>query len=219
MMKKLFFSVVYLLLIMPFYGYGMGKDNESDWNRLISEGSNYIVRATSTVTIDGRKFQHFASLNEQKATNEMKKWFSDFVAYSIPTNDMVRYADMLRVKTMLLYLTAWRMDSRKSWDELAKFLADVKSKKLPKSSERREELRKQFRMENGSLDIGPYREQLHKESCYQSALNQTELKITRAFYHILRNLPKEREGELIPILSEVLGADFVMQLKEMVGKK
>ena len=219
MMKKLFFSVVYLLLIMPFYGYGMGKDNESDWNRLISEGSNYIVRATSTVTIDGRKFQHFASLNEQKATNEMKKWFSDFVAYAIPTNDMVRYADMLRVKTMLLYLTAWRMDSRKSWDELAKFLADVKSKKLPKSSERREELRKQFRMENGSLDIGPYREQLHKESCYQSALNQTELKITRAFYHILRNLPKEREGELIPILSEVLGADFVMQLKEMVGKK
>ena len=219
MMKKLFFSVVYLLLIMPFYAYGMGKDNESDWNRLISEGSNYIVRATSMVTIDGRKFQHFASLNEQKATNEMKKWFSDFVAYSIPTNDMVRYADMLRVKTMLLYLTAWRMDSRKSWDELAKFLADVKSKKLPKSSERREELRKQFRMENGSLDIGPYREQLHKESCYQSALNQTELKITRAFYHILRNLPKEREGELIPILSEVLGADFVMQLKEMVGKK
>ena len=160
MMKKLFFSVVYLLLIMPFYGYGMGKDNESDWNRLISEGSNYIVRATSMVTIDGRKFQHFASLNEQKATNEMKKWFSDFVAYAIPTNDMVRYADMLRVKTMLLYLTAWRMDSRKSWDELAKFLADVKSKKLPKSSERREELRKQFRMENGSLDIGPYREQL-----------------------------------------------------------
>ena len=219
MMKKLFFSVVYLLLIMPFYGYGMGKDNESDWNRLISEGSNYIVRATSTVTIDGRKFQHFASLNEQKATNEMKKWFSDFVAYSIPTNDMVRYADMLRVKTMLLYLTAWRMDSRKSWDELAKFLADVKSKKLPKSSERREELRKQFRMENGSLDIGPYREQLHKESCYQSALNQTELKITRAFYHILRNLPKEREGELIPILSEVLGDDFVMQLKEMAGEK
>ena len=219
MMKKLFFSVVYLLLIMPFYGYGMGKDNESDWNRLISEGSNYIVRATSTVTIDGRKFQHFASLNEQKATEEMQKWFSDFVAYAIPTNDMVRYADMLRVKTMLLYLTAWRMDSRKSWDELAKFLADVKSKKLPKSSERREELRKQFRMENGSLDIGPYREQLHKESCYQSALKQTELKITRAFYHILRNLPKEREGELIPILSEVLGADFVMQLKEMAGKK
>jgi hypothetical protein len=149
----------------------------------------------------------------------MKKWFSDFVAYSIPTNDVVRYADMLRVKTMLLYLTAWRMDSKKSWDELAKFLADVKSKKLPKSSERRDKLRKQFRMENGSLDIGPYREQLHKESCYQSALNQTELKITRAFYHILRNLPKEREGELIPILSEVLGADFVMQLKEMVGKK
>ena len=219
MMKKLFFSVVYLLLIMPFYGYGMGKDNESEWDRLISEGSNYIVRATSTVTIDGRKFQHFASLNEQKATREMEKWFSDFVAYSIPTNDMVQYVDMLRVKTMLLYLTAWRMDSRKSWDELAKFLADVKSKKLPKSSERREELRKQFRMENGSLDIGPYREQLHKESCYQSALNQTELKITRAFYHILRNLPKEREGELIPILSEVLGADFVMQLKEMAGKK
>ena len=88
MMKKLFFSVVYLLLIMPFYGYGMGKDNESDWNRLISEGSNYIVRATSTVTIDGRKFQHFASLNKQKATDEMKKWFSDFVAYSIPTNDV-----------------------------------------------------------------------------------------------------------------------------------
>ena len=219
MMKKLFFSVVYLLLIMPFYGYGMGKDNESEWDRLISEGSNYIVRATSTVTIDGRKFQHFASLNEQKATREMEKWFSDFVAYSIPTNDMVQYVDMLRVKTMLLYLTAWRMDSGKSWDELAKFLADVKSKKLPKSSERREELRKQFRMENGSLDIGPYREQLHKESCYQSALNQTELKITRAFYHILRNLPKEREGELIPILSEVLGADFVMQLKEMAGKK
>ena len=219
MKKKLFFSVVYLLLIMPFYGYGMGKDNESEWDRLISEGSNYIVRATSTVTIDGRKFQHFASLNEQKATREMEKWFSDFVAYSIPTNDMVQYVDMLRVKTMLLYLTAWRMDSRKSWDELAKFLADVKSKKLPKSSERREELRKQFRMENGSLDIGPYREQLHKESCYQSALNQTELKITRAFYHILRNLPKEREGELIPILSEVLGADFVMQLKEMAGKK
>lgn len=217
-----------ILLVCMFYimqsvsacqSQGASGSAGPEWNRLISEGSNYIVRATSTVTIDGRKFQHFASLNEQKATNEMKKWFSDFVAYSIPTNDMVRYADMLRVKTMLLYLTAWRMDSRKSWDELAKFLADVKSKKLPKSSERREELRKQFRMENGSLDIGPYREQLHKESCYQSALNQTELKITRAFYHILRNLPKEREGELIPILSEVLGADFVMQLKEMVGKK
>ena len=74
------------------------------------------MRATNTVVVDGRKFQHFASLNKQKATDEMKKWFSDFVAYSIPTNDMVRYADMLRVKTMLLYLTAWRMDSRKSWD-------------------------------------------------------------------------------------------------------
>ena len=219
MMKKLFFSVVYLLLIMPFYGYGMGKDNESDWNRLISEGSNYIVRATSTVTIDGRKFQHFASLNKQNATDEMKKWFSDFVAYAIPTNDMVRYADMLRVKTMLLYLTAWRMDSKKSWDELAKFLADVKSKKIPKSSERRDKRREKFRLKNGSIDIGSFREQLHKESCYQSALNQAELKITRAFYHILRQLPKEREGELIPILSEVLGADFVMQLKEMVGKK
>ena len=156
MMKKLFFSVVYLLLIMPFYGYGMGKDNESDWNRLISEGSNYIVRATNTVVVDGRKFQHFASLNKQKATDEMKKWFSDFVAYSIPTNDMVRYADMLRVKTMLLYLTAWRMDSKKSWDELAKFLADVKSKKLPKSSERRDKLREKFRLKKGSIDIGSF---------------------------------------------------------------
>jgi hypothetical protein len=35
----------------------------------------------------------------------------------------------------------------------------------------------------------------------------------------LRNLPKEREDELISILLEVLGVDFVQQLKEQVGKK
>ena len=218
-MKKLFFCVTCLLLVTSFYGYGMEKDKCLEWDRLVSEGSNYIVRATSTVTIDGRKFQHFVSLNKQKATEEMQKWFSDFVAYSIPTNDTFQYADMLRVKTMLLYLTAWRMESGKSWKELARFLADVKSKKLPKSSERREKLRKKFRLENGSLDIGPYREQLHKEGYYQSGLNQAELKITRAFYHILRNLPKEREDELISILLEVLGVDFVQRLKEQVGKK
>ena len=82
-----------------------------EWERLVSEGSNYIVRATNTVVVDGRKFQHFASLNKQKATDEMKKWFSDFVAYSIPTNDTFQYADMLRVKTMLLYLTAWKNEA------------------------------------------------------------------------------------------------------------
>ena len=114
-----------ILLVCMFYimqsvsacqSQGTSGSAGPEWDRLVSEGSNYIVRATNTVVVDGRKFQHFASLNKQKATDEMKKWFSDFVAYSIPTNDMVRYADMLRAKTMLLYLTAWRMDSRKSWD-------------------------------------------------------------------------------------------------------
>ena len=186
----------------------------SGWRKLEQRGDLLRMRLEDSKVLNSTNLIYL-----KNGIDELNGWMREVITYSIPTNDMVRYADMLRVKTMLLYLTAWRMDSRKSWDELAKFLADVKSKKLPKSSERREELRKQFRMENGSLDIGPYREQLHKESCYQSALNQTELKITRAFYHILRNLPKEREGELIPILSEVLGADFVMQLKEMVGKK
>ena len=124
-MKKLFFCVTCLLLVTSFYGYGMEKDKCLEWDRLVSEGSNYIVRATSTVTIDGRKFQHFVSLNKQKATEEMQKWFSDFVAYSIPTNDLLRYADMLRVKSKMIYLTAWRMDSEKSWVKLANFYAEV----------------------------------------------------------------------------------------------
>ena len=36
-----------------------------EWDQLVSEGSNYIVRATNTVVVDGRKFQHFASFKRK----------------------------------------------------------------------------------------------------------------------------------------------------------
>jgi hypothetical protein len=107
----------------------MDRQEDLKWSKLISEGSNYLVRAQRPLSGEHRKKLAYKPVEEYLATEHMERWFCELVDYSIPTNDLLRYADMLRVKSKMIYLTAWRMDSEKSWVKLANFYAEVIKKK------------------------------------------------------------------------------------------
>lgn len=188
-----------------------------EWDQLVSEGSNYLIRADSGTVRTGRKV--LEEILTDGRSKEREKWFRAMVCFSMPTNDVSQYSYWLRKKSDLILISAWMQSSESSWTDLAKFLADVKGRRRPMTLERRNQLRKELYPDDSKYDFVAFRKRWYLESRYQSALKHAETMTTRAFCNILRQLPKEREGELIPILSEVLGADFVMQLKEMVGKK
>ena len=216
-MKKLFFCVTCLLLVTPFYGYGMEKDKCLEWDRLMSEGSNYLIRVDSGAVRTGRKV--LEEILTDGRSKERERWFRTMVSFSMSTNDMSCYSYWLWKKSDLILITAWMQSSELSWIELAKFLADVRGKRRPMTLERRKELRKEIYPDDSKYDFAAFRKRWYQESRYQNALSHAELMTTRAFSNLLRQSTEEQKRRLTEILSDVIGEDFVSQLKEQERNK
>ena len=224
-----------ILLVCMFYimqsvsacqSQGTSGSAGPEWDRLVSEGSNYIVRATNTVVVDGRKFQHFASLNKQKATEEMQKWFSDFVAYSIPTNDVECYIAWLNSKTNLMrdfiYLCA-EDESLGLIRALIGYLSDIK--KLKGGGDARSYLEKHKALwckQNGVSSNKGHREWRAvyvKDKRLRTALGRAETDIESMIEKLHRHLPKDRKEALLKMVIEITGETPEWYRKEMEGKK
>ena len=54
-MKKMFFSMIHVLLAVLINGCCSEKDKDLNWDQLVSEGSNYLIRADSGTVRTGRK--------------------------------------------------------------------------------------------------------------------------------------------------------------------
>ena len=180
-----------------------------EWDQLVLEGSNYLIRADSGIIRIGRKVRD-EILNDGRS-KEREKWFRSMVNFSMSTNDMSHYSYWLWKKSDLILITAWMQNSESAWIDLAKFLADVRNKRRKMTLERREELRKELYPVGSKYDFADFRKRWFLESRYQSALNHAETMTTRAFYNLLKQSSEEQKTKLNKILSKVIGEDFVLE--------
>ena len=216
-MKKMLFSVVCVLFAVSVNGCCAEKSKELEWNHLMSEGSNYLIRVDSGVVCTGRKVLEEILADER--SKEMEKWFRKMVAFSMSTNDMSRYSYWLRKKSDLILITAWMQSTESAWIDLAKFLADVRGRMRPMTLEQKNKLRKELYPDDSKYDFVAFRKRWYLESRYQSALKHADTMTTRAFHNLMRQSSEAQKMKLNRILSKVLGEDFLTQLivQERVG--
>ena len=220
-MNRMLLVITCLMLNMISYGYNMDRQEDLKWSKLISEGSNYLVRAQRPLSGEHRKKLAYKPVEEYLATEHMERWFCELVDYSIPTNDLLRYADMLRVKSKMIYLTAWRMDSEKSWVKLANFYAEVIKKRTPLTIDRREELKKKFVSEKNNMGFKEFAElkkTLRHESFRQSELENSVRNTAKAIERIADRLTCERKSRLATIVKEITGRYPKWYQKELEEK-
>ena len=160
-MKKMFFSMIHVLLAVLINGCCLEKDKDLNWDQLVSEGSNYLIRADSGTVRTGRKV--LEEILTDGRSKEREKWFRAMVCFSMPTNDVSQYSYWLRKKSDLILISAWMQSSESSWTDLAKFLADVKGRRRPMTLERRNQLRKELYPDDSKYDFVAFRKRWYLE--------------------------------------------------------
>ena len=218
MIKSILFIVVMLILVFSGCNCGESESSQAKWDRLRKDGSNYIVQAISTSDNSGRKVLKSLSEQDIPAAEEMEKWFQDFLSCDIPENDKTLCAEMIRTKANFVQLTAWRMKSDESWRVLAKFLSDMRFRRNPLTSKRRDEIRRSFFSSPSKVSVDKVNELkrfLVMETDYQNAIALAERNTYKAFSRIAEWVPKTRKLKLVEIFIDITGETPKWYKKEM----